>query len=42
MRQEFFKQPEKFEEEWPGELTSFSWVDFLTAIPCTNISYNYI
>ncbi len=33
MKQEFFKQPEKFKEEWPGELTSFSWVDFLTAIP---------
>lgn len=27
-----FKQLKKFKEEWPGELTSFSWVDFLTAI----------
>lgn len=23
-----FKQLKKFKEEWPGELTSFSWVDF--------------
>jgi flavin reductase (DIM6/NTAB) family NADH-FMN oxidoreductase RutF len=33
MKQEFFTQPPTFKEEWPGELTSFSWEDFLTAIP---------
>jgi len=33
MKHEFSQQPETFKEEWPGELTAFSWMDFLTAIP---------
>lgn len=33
MKQEFSTQPPAFCEEWPGEFSSFSWEDFLTAIP---------
>lgn len=33
MKREFYEQPASFKEEWPGELSSFSWIDFLTAIP---------
>jgi len=30
---EFSSKPDKVCECWPGELTSFSWEDFVTAIP---------
>ncbi len=33
MKIEMNTLPEKFKEEWPGELESFSWMDFVTAIP---------
>lgn len=33
MKKEFHSQPALFKEEWPGELSSFAWHDFLTAIP---------
>ena len=33
MKKEFSVKPEKITEEWPGELTVFSWQDFVTAIP---------
>jgi flavin reductase (DIM6/NTAB) family NADH-FMN oxidoreductase RutF len=33
MKQEFATKPDTFKEIWPGEFTSFSWIDFLTAIP---------
>ncbi len=33
MKKEFTTKPEKIKEAWPGELSSFSWQDFVTAIP---------
>lgn len=33
MKKEFAERPEKMTKLWPGELTSFSWEDFVTAIP---------
>lgn len=33
MKKEFTSKPEKIQEEWPGELATFSWQDFVTAIP---------
>jgi len=33
MKKEFSSKPEKFSESWPGELTMFSWKDFVAAIP---------
>lgn len=33
MKLEFHSKPESFQEQWPGEFTSFSWQDFLTCIP---------
>jgi flavin reductase (DIM6/NTAB) family NADH-FMN oxidoreductase RutF len=33
MKKEFTTKPEKITEAWPGELASFSWHDFVTAIP---------
>ena len=33
MKIEFSSKPEKIEEFWSGELTAFSWEDFVTAIP---------
>lgn len=33
MKNEFNTKPDLFREEWPGELSSFAWHDFLTAIP---------
>ena len=33
MKKEFTRKPEKITEAWPGELASFSWQDFVTAIP---------
>jgi flavin reductase (DIM6/NTAB) family NADH-FMN oxidoreductase RutF len=33
MKKEFGSIPPNFKEEWPGELSAFSWQDFLTAIP---------
>lgn len=33
MKKEFSSKPEKFSEVWPGEFISFSWQDFITAIP---------
>ena len=33
MKKEFTTRPEKIMEAWPGELSSFSWQDFVTAIP---------
>lgn len=33
MKREFDTMPETFQEVWPGEFESFSWQDFLTAIP---------
>jgi len=33
MKKEFTVKPEKITELWPGELITFSWQDFLTAIP---------
>lgn len=35
MKTEFYSKPEKIVEQWPGELNSFSWQDFVTAIPST-------
>lgn len=33
MKEEFSSMPAAFKEQWPGELTGFSWQYFLTAIP---------
>jgi len=33
MKKEFSAKPEKITEQWPGELTAFSWQDYVTAIP---------
>lgn len=33
MKKEISTKPEAITEQWPGELTSFSWQDFVTAIP---------
>lgn len=33
MKKEFCERPENFKEQWEGELSLFSWMDFLTAIP---------
>jgi hypothetical protein len=33
MKKEFEICPEAITEQWPGELSSFSWQDFVTAIP---------
>jgi Conserved protein/domain typically associated with flavoprotein oxygenases, DIM6/NTAB family len=33
MKKEFTTKPEKIVEGWPGELSAFSWQDFVTAIP---------
>ena len=33
MKKEFSAKPEAITELWPGELSSFSWQDFVTAIP---------
>jgi len=33
MKKEFSTEPEKMEEAWPGEFTSFSWKELITAIP---------
>ena len=33
MKKEFTEKPKAFIEKWPGELSMFSWEDFLTAIP---------
>lgn len=33
MKKELFTRPEAITEQWPGELSSFSWQDFVTAIP---------
>lgn len=33
MKKEFGTKPEAITEQWPGELASFSWQDFVTAIP---------
>lgn len=33
MKKEFYNKPERIKDEWPGELSCFSWEDFLTAIP---------
>jgi len=33
MKKEFSAQPEKFTDQWPGELSMFSWMDFVAAIP---------
>lgn len=33
MKKEFTTKPETFREQWPGEFESFSWQDFLTALP---------
>ena len=33
MKKEFPAKPETVTEQWPGELNSFSWQDFVTAIP---------
>jgi len=33
MKKEFSAKPEAITEMWPGELSSFSWQDFVTAIP---------
>lgn len=29
----FSAMPQTFTENWPGEIRSFSWEDYLTAIP---------
>ncbi len=33
MKKEFGSTPPRIKEEWPGELSAFSWQDFVTAIP---------
>lgn len=33
MKKEFTTKPEKLIEYWPGEMSAFSWQDFVTAIP---------
>jgi len=33
MKKELFSKPEKITEQWPGELTAYSWQDYVTAIP---------
>ena len=33
MKREFSTKPEVITEQWPGELTAFSWHDFVTSIP---------
>jgi len=33
LKKEFSARPEAITEMWPGELSSFSWQDFMTAIP---------
>lgn len=33
MKQEFSTKPDAIQETWPGELSAFSWQDFVTAIP---------
>jgi len=33
MKKEFALKPEKFTENYPGELSMFSWMDFLVGIP---------
>ena len=33
MKREFSTKPENMKEEWPGELSMFSWMDFVTGIP---------
>lgn len=33
MKKEMSARPEAIVEQWPGELDSFSWQDFVTAIP---------
>lgn len=33
MKKEFPVKPDAIREIWPGELTAFSWKDFVTAIP---------
>lgn len=33
MKKEFASAPTAIKEEWPGELSAFSWQDFVTAIP---------
>lgn len=35
MKKEIYSKPEKIVEQWLGELNSFSWQDFVTAIPST-------
>jgi flavin reductase (DIM6/NTAB) family NADH-FMN oxidoreductase RutF len=35
MKKEFGSIPVNLKEEWPGELSLFSWQDFVTAIPAT-------
>lgn len=35
MKKEIATRPEAITEQWPGELASFSWQDFVTAIPST-------
>jgi len=33
MKKEFSHKPDLYEEQWPGEFNTFSWGDYLTAIP---------
>lgn len=33
MKREFAEIPGSFREQWPGEFSRFSWIDYLTAIP---------
>lgn len=33
MKHEFSNQPETFKEEYPSQLSTFSWMDFVAAIP---------
>ena len=33
MKKEFFSKPKTIIEQWPGELTVYSWQDYITAIP---------
>ena len=35
MKYELNSQPECFKETWPGQLKTFSWMDYVTAIPQT-------
>ena len=35
MKKDFSTRPDKFVEQWPGELSSFAWEDFVTCIPAS-------